>query len=512
MTENKVRLRFAPSPTGALHIGGIRTALYNYLYARKHGGDFILRIEDTDQGRYVRGAEEYILEALAWCGLNPDESPIVGGGYGPYRQSERKSQYKNYADKLISGGHAYYAFDTPEELEQMRETLQNQGVHSPTYNAQTRMQMKNGLSLPEEQVQKLINDGESYVVRLKVDPGEEITFEDEIRGTITFKSDELDDKVLIKADGMPTYHMANVVDDFLMKITHVVRGEEWLSSTAHHVLLYKGLGIKNIPTFAHLPLILKPTGKGKLSKRDGKKLGIPVFPLSWNDPDPEECFEGFREYGFEPQAVINFLAFLGWSPGTDQEMFSLSELVDAFSFEKVSKGGARFDFEKALWYNQKYIIDQTGESLLGKLQPWLTELHKSYPEAYLIKVCELMKERVHLLPEIITQAYYLFEPVQEYDTQAFQKRFKPEAVAVIQEINEQLKSLSIFDKPSIEALIKNTIAERGMGMGAILPVLRLVVAGTLQGPDLFEMIALIGADTFSSRWIDFQSFIQKQNS
>jgi len=511
MEDRKVRLRFAPSPTGALHIGGVRTALYNYLYAKKHGGDFILRIEDTDQGRYVQGAEEYILEALQWCGLEPNESPVVGGPYGPYRQSERKSTYHNYALQLVENGEAYYAFDTPDELEQMRERLQGEGVHSPTYNASTRMQMRNSLTLSQDETHHLIQSGESYVIRLKVDPGQEVIVQDEIRGTIVFKSDELDDKVLLKADGMPTYHMANVVDDFLMKITHVVRGEEWLSSTAHHVLLYKGLGIQTIPVFAHLPLILKPTGKGKLSKRDGKKLGMPVFPLSWNDPDPEECFDGFREYGFEPQAVINFLAFLGWSPGTEQEIFNLNELTDVFSFEKVSKGGARFDFEKALWFNQRYLMDQSGEMLLTKIQPWLTEVHRQYTDAYLIKVCELMKERVHLLPEILSHAYYLFEPVSNYDEQAISKRFKEESGPVIQKICDQLQETSVLDKSAVESLVKNIIAESGMGMGAILPVLRLIVAGTLQGPDLFEMIALIGSASFCERWTAFQLYVKNLN-
>ncbi|RME93486.1 MAG: glutamate--tRNA ligase, partial [Bacteroidetes bacterium] len=352
---SSVRVRFAPSPTGALHIGGVRTALYNYLLAKKLGGTFILRIEDTDQTRYVPGAEAYILEALDWLGLTPDEGPGFGGAYGPYRQSERQAQYLKYAQELVASGRAYYAFDTPEELEAQRELAKAAGKHSFKYDAQSRGQLRNSLSLPKAEVEALLADGVPYTIRLLVEPGQTVVIEDLVRGSVSFQTDELDDKVLLKADGMPTYHLANIVDDHLMKISHVIRGEEWLPSTAHHVLLYRAFGWEDtMPAFAHLPLILKPTGKGKLSKRDGLKLGIPVFPLAWKGDTPEDSFMGFREFGFDPAAVLNFLALLGWNPGTDQEIFSLDELIAAFSIEKIGKAGARFDFDKAKWFNQQY--------------------------------------------------------------------------------------------------------------------------------------------------------------
>lgn len=508
--SHKIRVRFAPSPTGALHIGGVRTALYNYLFAKKHGGDFILRIEDTDQGRFVSGAEDYILSALKWVGLEPDESPERGGPSAPYRQSERKDIYRQFALQLVQEGHAYFAFDTPEELDQMRADLQAKGVHTPTYNAETRTQMKNSLTMADADVMYQLAQKTDHVIRLKVDPGEKITFTDQIRGEITFDSEELDDKVLMKADGMPTYHLANVVDDHLMEISHVIRGEEWLSSTAHHVLIYKGLGLDKPPIFAHLPLILKPTGKGKLSKRDGKKLGIPVFPLSWNDPDPEERFTGFRETGFDPAAVINFLAFLGWSPGTEQEIFKLDELVVAFDFDKVSKSGARFDYDKALWFNQQYLKEKSGTELQAMLGPWLEEEHKKFTADYIAQVCELMKERVHLLPEILKDGYYFFEPVREYDEKAVAKRVKPESIKAILEINDAVQKLSVIHRDELELTIKSCIEKGGLGLGVIMPALRLAVAGSLQGPDLFDMIALIGKERFEERVLVFQEYINSK--
>ena len=506
-----VRVRFAPSPTGALHIGGIRTALYNYLFAKQNGGQFLLRIEDTDQGRYVEGAETYIKEALAWCGLQPDEGPDQGGPVGPYRQSERKAIYAEFAKQLVDNGAAYYAFDTPEELEAMRLRLQGEGVHSPTYDATTRVQMRNSLTLSAEEVDRLLHNQTPYVIRLWIQPDQVVTFTDAIRGEISFQTSDLDDKVLMKADGMPTYHLANVVDDYLMKITHVIRGEEWLSSTPHHVLLYKGLGIDHTPTFAHLPLILKPNGKGKLSKRDGKQLGIPVFPLSWNDPNPDEQFDGFREKGFDPRAVVNFLAFLGWSPGNDQEMFTLDQLVEAFSFKQVSRGGARFDYEKALWFNQQYIKQYTGSELRSALKPWIdSSFANKVTDEYLEQAAMLMRERIQVLPEVLTSGYYLFSEELAYDEAAIEKRVKPEAVIFLQnELPPMIQHISQWDRETVESTMKATITSAGLGLGAVMPVLRLAIAGTLQGPDLIDMMVLIGKESVVRRCANFIAFINR---
>ena len=504
--DKPVRVRFAPSPTGPLHIGGVRTALYNYLFARKHGGQFILRIEDTDQGRYVEGAEQYITDALHWCGIHPDESPDSGGEYGPYRQSERKEMYKTYARKLVESGHAYYAFDTPEELEDMRNSKQDQGVHSPTYNAETRSEMRNSLTLSSPDSMDLIARGMPYVVRLKVDPNEAITFTDAIREEVTFNSSELDDKVLLKADGMPTYHLANVVDDHLMKISHVIRGEEWLSSTAHHVLLYRAFGFEDMPTFAHLPLILKPTGKGKLSKRDGQKLGIPVFPLRWEDSDPDNRFDGFKDVGFLPEAVLNFLAFLGWSPGTEQEIFSLEELVEAFALKRVSKGGARFDYDKAKWYNQQYIKEQADPHLAATLQPWIDQSAHDIDPVILTDVCRLMKERVEVLPQIIEDGYYFFTDDIEYDEKTTKKKFKEGVEQCLFDINEAVQNLEDWSAEALQTEVKTIIEHHELGLGAILPLLRLSMAGTLKGPDLFDMIILKGKSVFNKRLLSFISY------
>ena len=368
----KIRLRFAPSPTGALHIGGLRTALYNYLLAKRHEGTFILRIEDTDQTRYVDGAEKYIMDALKWCGIVPDESPVLGGEHGPYRQSERKAIYRPYAERLVREGKAYYAFDTPEEWAAKRNELQEAGNHSPKYDASVRGQMKTSLAMSENELEAKLNTGSPHVIRLMVPENEEVLVEDRIRGQVRFETNVLDDKVLLKTDGMPTYHLANIVDDHLMEISHVIRGEEWLSSTAHHILLYQAFGWEP-PVFAHLPLILKPSGKGKLSKRDGKKLGIPVFPLSWMGETEEDSFTGFKEYGFLPEAAINFLALLGWNSGTDQEIFDMQELVKVFALDQVGKSGARFDFEKAKWFNQQYLINLSSKEVARQLQTIIPE-------------------------------------------------------------------------------------------------------------------------------------------
>ncbi|MDF1673654.1 MAG: glutamate--tRNA ligase, partial [Vicingaceae bacterium] len=394
--ERKVRVRFAPSPTGPLHIGGVRTALYNYLFAKKHGGDFLLRIEDTDQTRYVKGAEDYIAEALNWCGITPDEGVGVGGDLGPYRQSERKEAgiYKKYVDQLLESGDAYYAFDTPEELDQMRENLKAAGVAAPQYNANSRNSMKNSLTLSAEEVQKRLDAGDPFVVRVKIPRNEEVKFQDIIRGWVVVHSANLDDKVLFKSDGMPTYHMANVVDDYMMKITHVIRGEEWLPSGPLHVLLYRFLGWEDVmPQFAHLPLLLKPDGHGKLSKRDGDRLGFPVFPIQWTSPEGE-ISSGYRESGYFAEAHINMLAFLGWNPGTPQEIFSLEELVEAFSLERVGKSGAKFDPDKTKWFNEQYLRAKSNEELAQLVKPLVEEKGYTYADdSFLAGVCGLMKER-----------------------------------------------------------------------------------------------------------------------
>ena len=495
-----MRLRFAPSPTGPLHIGGVRTALYNFLLARKEGGAFILRIEDTDQTRYVPGAEEYILESLRWCGMEPDEGPGFGGAYGPYRQSERKALYAAYAEELVARGKAYYAFDTPEELTAKREAFQKQGLSHFKYGASVRMQMRNSLSLSANEVQELLNAGIPYTLRLQVDPGSEVLIRDRIRGEVRFKTEELDDKVLLKADGMPTYHLANVVDDYLMKITHVIRGEEWLSSTAHHVLLYQAFGWEDkMPEFAHLPLILKPTGKGKLSKRDGAKLGIPVFPLSWEGSTPEESFKGFREFGFDPRAVINFLAFLGWNPGTEQELFSLEELVRAFSIEKIGKAGARFDYDKALWFNQQYIQASDNAYLAEQIRPILKEHGHEPQQGWLEKFCGLLKERVSLYPDFWEQGKYLLEPVSEYDSKTLRKKWKPERLPVFMEMADTLEALPDFTAAAIEQAVKAFAERQQLKPGEVFPILRIALTGTTRGPGIFEVMELLGKEESLSR-------------
>ncbi len=488
-----IRVRFAPSPTGPLHIGGLRTALYNYLFARQAGGTFILRIEDTDQSRYISGAEQYIIESLSWAGIEPDEGPGVGGDYGPYRQSERKNLYQKYAEQLIVSGHAYYAFDTPEELAARR--AQNPAFK---YDSSVRLQMRNSLTLAAEEVAQLIELGKPYVVRLKVPRNELIAFRDRVRGEVQFHSEELDDKVLLKSDGMPTYHLANVVDDYLMKITHVIRGEEWLPSTGHHVLLYRAFGwTPQMPEFAHLPLILKPNGKGKLSKRDGQKLGIPVFPLAWKDA--KEIFEGFREFGFLPEAVVNFLAFLGWNPGTEQEVYTLEELYQLFSLDKVSKGGARFDFDKAKWFNQQHIMRLDGYALAQRVRPWIAQHGVTPDESYLAAVCELLKSRVTLLSDFWTQGAYFFTPVTQYDEAAIRKRWKPERRPIIEDFIRYLSQLTTWDAATIEQAIHAYVQAKGLKFGEVLPFVRLALAGTLKGPGVNEMMALLGKETVLQR-------------
>jgi len=493
MSGSNTRVRFAPSPTGPLHIGGVRTALYNYLFAKKTGGTFILRIEDTDQGRYVANAEGYIIESLKWLGLLPQEGPGIGGDFGPYRQSERKESYGKYAQQLIENGKAYYAFDTPEELDAKRKEEAAKGNHNFRYDNVTRQEMKNSLTLPASEVEQRLASGEAYTVRLKVPVDEAVTFADLVRDEVTFQTNELDDKVLLKADGMPTYHLANIVDDHLMKISHVIRGEEWLPSTGHHILLYKAFGWEDtMPQFAHLPLILKPVGNGKLSKRDGAKFNMPVFPLAWQAESAEDSFLGFREFGFLPEAAINFLAFVGWNPGTEQEIFSMEELCNTFSIDKISKSGARFDYDKAKWYNQQYVHATDAAALCKMVRPLVDEKGYKVSDEFLLSYCELMKDRVVLLTDFLTEGTYFFEGVQEYDDKNAAKRWNPETKSSFEALVKVVENTTSFEAVTLEQGIKNFINENGLKMGQVFPLLRIALAGTMKGPDAFKMIELLG--------------------
>ncbi len=490
----KMRVRFAPSPTGALHIGGIRTALFNYLLAKKHGGKFILRIEDTDQNRFVPGAEEYITEALKWCGLALDESPELGGAFGPYRQSERKPIYRQYAEKLVKEGNAYYAFDTNEQLEAARAQDPNF-----IYNHKSRSTACNSLTLPAAEVEQRLAAGENYVIRLKVPTEGRIVINDLIRGEVVFENNLIDDKVILKSDGMPTYHLANIVDDHLMQITHVIRGEEWLPSTAHHVLLYRFLGWEStMPSFSHLPLILKPNGNGKLSKRDGAKFNMPVFPLSWPLDNHEhfdgDNFTGFREAGFLPEAVINFLAMLGWSSGTDKEIFTMDELVESFSIEKIHKAGARFDFDKAKWFNHQYIQLKSNSELAGLVKPLLAEKGITPTDEYLERFCGLMKNRVNVLSEFASVGYYFFTRDLNYDFETIKKKWNTEVSPKWNDVIGFIERAGETESADLESKFKDHLNESGIKPGEILPLMRLALAGTMQGPGVFEMIELLGKD------------------
>jgi glutamyl-tRNA synthetase len=498
--NRRVRVRFAPSPTGTLHIGGVRTALYNYLFAHKHGGDFILRIEDTDQNRFVPGAEDYIMEALNWCGINPVESPLHGGPHAPYRQSERKHLYRQFADQLIESGHAYYAFDTPEELEDMRARLTASKVASPQYNAITRQSMKNSLTLPEDEVKRRLDSGEAYVIRIKLPRQEEVRFHDIIRGWIVVHTQNMDDKVLFKSDGMPTYHLANVVDDYLMKITHVIRGEEWLPSAPLHVMLYRYLGWESeMPQFAHLPLILKPDGNGKLSKRDGDRLGFPVAPLNWTDPNTGETTSGYREKGYFPEAVINFLALLGWNPGTSKEIFSLDELIQAFTLERVNKAGAKFDFEKAKWFNHQYLMRRPVEELaLGFAQ----ELKSKGIVADFDKVkriIELVRERVTFPTEFFTQSAYFFQRPDTIDMDTLKKKWKENSHEILSGWIKALEGVETFSASHIEQASKTYLESVQVGIGAVLQIFRILITGVAAGPGMFDVCEIIGKDEVLAR-------------
>lgn len=497
--ERPVRVRFAPSPTGPLHIGGVRTALYNYLFAKKHNGTCILRIEDTDQTRYVKGAEQYIIEACEWLGFQFDEGPHIDGGeHAPYRQSERKPMYRQYAEKMVEDGFAYYAFDTSEELTEMREKLEAARMPSK-YDSASRMSMKNSLTLSSDEVAKRIEAGEEYVIRIKLPRKEEIRFHDAIRGWVVVHSNQMDDKVLLKADGMPTYHLANVVDDYLMKISHVIRGEEWLPSAPLHVMLYRYLGWEDsMPTFAHLPLLLKPEGNGKLSKRDGDRLGFPVFPLEWKSPEGE-ISSGYRESGYLPEAVLNILALLGWHPSDNQEMFTLEELVQAFSLEKVSKSGAKFDLAKAKWFNHKYIQATDDKDLLEPLQSDLKNAGIDCDDEFALSVIGMMKEKIDFTSELFEQSRFFFEAPNTYDEKVVRKKWKGDIPNILSEYSSNLAALSPYNADACKEALESLAAKHEKGLGAIMQPLRVAVSGNAGGPPIFEMLELIGQDEVVNR-------------
>ena len=491
MTERRVRVRFAPSPTGPLHIGGVRTALFNYLFARQHGGDFVFRIEDTDSHRFVPGAEEYIIESFKWLGIKFDEGVSFGGDHGPYRQSERRDIYKKYVDQLLADGKAYYAFDTPEELDAKRAEIQNF-----QYDARTRMQMRNSLSLPEAEWRQMIADGEQYVVRFLITPGIEVHVNDMIRGDVVIKSDILDDKVLYKsADELPTYHLANIVDDHLMEISHVIRGEEWLPSAPLHVLLYRAFGWEDtMPRFAHLPLLLKPEGKGKLSKRDGDRLGFPVFPLEWHDPKTGEVSSGYRESGYFPEAVVNFLALLGWNPGTEQELFSLEELVEVFDISKCSKSGAKFDYQKGIWFNHEYILRKSNEEIADLFAPIVANNGVDESMERIRTVVSLMKDRVSFVRELWDLCSFFFLPPTEYDEKTVRKRWKEYSAQQMTELAEVLEGIDDFSIEGQEPVVMKWVEDKGYKLVDIMNAFRLALVGIGKGPGMFDISAFLGKE------------------
>jgi len=497
---NKVRVRFAPSPTGPLHIGGVRTALYNYLFARKYGGDMILRIEDTDQGRFVPGAEEYIIEALTWLGIRFDEGVHVGGPCAPYRQSDRKPMYREYADRLIANGWAYYAFDAPEDLDAKRKEYEQEKKNFQ-YDVSTRGMMCNSLTLTDSETQQRLVGGAPYVIRFKFPVNTDIHVNDLIRGEVMVNSNLLDDKVLFKSDGMPTYHLANIVDDHTMNISHVIRGEEWLPSAPLHVMLYKAFGWEDtMPQFAHLPLLLKPDGNGKLSKRDGDRLGFPVFPLQWIDPATKEVSSGYRECGYFPEAVVNMLALLGWNPGTEQELFSMDELVDMFSLERITKSGAKFDLKKAHWFNHEYLKDKPNEELaaLFSRDVRFTMSQKSQIE-YIAKVCGLVKDRVNFVSEMWDQVSFFFIAPQNYDEAIMKKRWNENTPSIMQDVKAILAGLTDFSEQNIHDALHGYSVEKGLGMGQIMIPLRIALVGGTFGPDLQVIAAMLGKDEVIKR-------------
>lgn len=497
--ERKVRVRFAPSPTGPLHIGGVRTALYNYLFARQHGGDMILRIEDTDSQRFVPGAEEYINEALAWLGIGIDEGVHEGGKYGPYKQSERRDIYREHVKMLLDNDKAYIAFDTPAELEAARAATPNF-----QYDASTRMNMRNSLSMPADQVKSLIDAGEKYVVRFKIEPGRDVEVNDLLRGKVTINSSILDDKVLYKsADDLPTYHLANIVDDHLMEVSHVIRGEEWLPSAPLHVLLYEAFGwADTMPAFVHLPLLLKPDGKGKLSKRDGDRLGFPVFPLEWHDPKSGEISSGYRERGYLPEAVVNFLALLGWNPGDDTEIMSMQQLIEKFSFDHCSRSGAKFDFEKGKWFNHKYLQEMPDSELAQLFKPVLKEHGfepETYSDEYLTRVVSLVKGRANFVGDLWEQSKFFFATPEEYDEKSVRKRWNAETPQLMNELIEVISGIEDFSCAKAEEIVIGWITEKGYNMGAVMNAFRLTVVGECKGPHMFDITELIGREETIAR-------------
>ncbi|MBD5306452.1 MAG: glutamate--tRNA ligase [Bacteroides sp.] len=495
--ERKVRVRFAPSPTGPLHIGGVRTALFNYLFARKHGGDMILRIEDTDSRRFVPGAEEYINDSLSWLGIKIDEGVREGGPFGPYKQSERRDIYRRHVRQLLDAGRAYIAFDTPEELEAARQATPNF-----QYDASTRGRMRNSLTIPAEEVKRLIDAGEQYVVRFLIEPDREVTVNDLIRGKVTVNSSTLDDKVLYKSsDDLPTYHLANIVDDHLMEVSHVIRGEEWLPSAPLHVLLYQAFGWEDtMPAFVHLPLLLKPVGNGKLSKRDGDKLGFPVFPLEWKDPVSGEISSGYREQGYLPEAVVNFLALLGWNPGDDTELMSMEELIDKFSFDHCSKAGAKFDYKKGTWFNHEYLQKRDDMELATLFAPVLfAKTGKAWDPQYVARVIALVKSRANLIPDLWEQGDFFFVAPQEYSPKDVKKRWSAETPAILEGLLEVLKGLPDMEPKHAEEVVLEWISSKGYHLGNVMNALRLALVGSCHGPHIFDIIELLGLDETESR-------------
>ena len=491
MAERNVRVRFAPSPTGALHIGGVRTALYNYLFARQHGGKLIFRIEDTDSNRFVPGAEEYILDSFDWLGIKFDEGVSFGGEHGPYRQSERRDIYKKYVNQLLEAGKAYIAFDTPEELDAKRKEIENF-----QYDAHTRLQMRNSLTMSKEEVESLIEDGQQYVVRFKIEPGEEVHINDMIRGDVCIKTDILDDKVLFKsADELPTYHLANIVDDHLMEISHVIRGEEWLPSAPLHVLLYRAFGWEDsMPRFAHLPLLLKPEGKGKLSKRDGDRLGFPVFPLEWHDPKTGEVSSGYRESGYFPEAVVNFLALLGWNPGTEQELFSLEELVKAFDITKCSKSGAKFDYQKGMWFNHEYILQKSDDEIAQLFAPIVANNGVEATMEQVTQVVHMMKDRVSFVKELWELCSFFFIAPTSYDEKTVKKRWKEYSAQQMSELADVLEGIEDFSVEGQEPIVLKWVEDKGYKLGDIMNAFRLTLVGIGKGPGMFDISAFLGKE------------------
>ncbi len=495
---NNVRVRFAPSPTGPLHLGGVRTALFNYLFAKKNNGKFILRIEDTDQTRLVKGAEEYIIESLKWCGINFDEDIVKGGNYGPYRQSDRKQIYKQYADVLINNGNAYYAFDTPEELDIERKEFESQKLQFQ-YDVKNRKNLRNSLTLSKVEVDEFLASRKHYVIRFKMPENEIVQMNDLIRGNIEVNTNTLDDKVLFKSDGMPTYHLANIVDDHLMEISHVIRGEEWLPSLPLHVLLYHAFGWEStMPQFAHLPLILKPDGKGKLSKRDGDKLGFPVFPTDWQTPEGE-VYSGYRECGYFPESFVNMLALLGWNPGTEQEIFSLKELSKIFTLERVGKSGSRFDPDKTKWFNHQYLNVKSDHELAVLVDVELKKEGITADIKFLEKICGILKERATFVKDIVKEGKFFFQIPQNYDIEAIKKRWKPDSASILMELKEVLTSTEVFEANILEDNIKQHFEAKNIVLGQVMTPFRIVVVGTTSGPSMMEIAELLGKNEIIKR-------------